>query len=622
MSEMPGISEISKIYQVHILNQNYSEIKLSHENDKESLLLNLSDIANDCRNFYDGDLCTYNLNTKELKVIDSQIKHKKIVGEISINIKQILEKNNKGNPYYIFTPSNKKYPKCLVAINDKILEPKPLHQSRYYVVIRYDRWLVSKKLPYGELLKVLGQINNENVEYTKIIYEYELEKPKKYISKFNTSTKLEEMINSDQLKKLGYITYPIQQIIAIDPQNTMDVDDALSYCKYSRNSMEYHRVGIHITDVSFWVSYLNLFEYLNEKQFTTYMKKCQNFDIFPKIFSEHLFSLKEDKNRLAISLFIDFIECDGVYEIDNYYFEKTIIKLTKRLSYKKADKIINCEEISDISKSLFNLFEISKTILPECNLPQVTQTHDMVEKYMILCNKMVAEYLIFYQQKCILRVQNKSSKFNKILDKLRKLADNSEKLNKLKRFMQHYFSNPGEYTEYSKKMCNVENLATFEHYALNLKYYMHFTSPIRRTADIWNHFALKCVLNKLNNLNHCTEANNDYSYLYDINKINSANKENKIIHRKCQFIYHKYNTLKFDNTVYSSFLIKFDEHVLYLYFPAVNWLYKYKIAVHSKNVHVEEFQITIIDKKFEVFQEIQGIFNLICNEIYFTFVDE
>ena len=71
------------------------------------------------------------------------------------------------------------------------------------------------------------------------------------------------------------------------------MDDALSYEKIKIDNNDYFRVGIHISDVSYWLQRFKLMSFLDERKFTLY-SKFSVYPIFPKILSNHLFSLKKD----------------------------------------------------------------------------------------------------------------------------------------------------------------------------------------------------------------------------------------------------------------------------------------------------------------------------------------
>ena len=652
--------------------------------------LKLNDISANTRKFYHDDLCTYDANCQLIEVIDSNINKKYIVGTIIIDKKIIYGYNKKHNPYYLFTPIMQHFPQCLVAINGKI--NKSPHLSKYNLVIKYANW--TKKLPYGQLIKVLGKINDEYTQYQTILYQHNIlplhnkKNPIINIPNITYDTQIYDIVpKTSLLNEYKYISLTDLKIITIDPGGTLDIDDALSYEHISsmdqytqntddiihnshitintddnndeyrlnthhlKNFHEYklnnnnndnlsgiHRVGIHITDVSFWIDYLNLHDYMEHRQFTVYAK-YKTFNIFPKIFSEYLFSLHEHQHRLAITLFIDFIfdyDTNKFIMID-YKFAETIIKVYKNLSYKQANRFIddinnntnnhpnndknanndktnannhtnnhtntnhhkkkkpNHKKKKKITNILKMLFLISKDIVNECEI-EIFDTHEMIQKYMILCNKIVAEYLVQHNQSFILRVHNNSNNdYNVIHNNSNYHQIQNEKV---KKFIQYYLTEPGTYIEYNtreqhlkqphyqsdKIKCTIhdktiidDNVGTqsnnYYHFGLNLEYYTHFTSPIRRTVDIYNHVVLKNVLQQyLNN-------NKRYHFeKYDLNKINECFSQNKLIQRKIALISIKSKLKNTDkNKIYTGYLIDFNNTYLKIYFDELDYLYSYNI---------------------------------------------
>lgn len=529
-------------YTIFVDKRDYSRIELHNEEYNKKIIIPF----NDSVKFFHNDECTYNELTNKITIINSKIKKKLIIGIITINKKIIHKMNSNGFPYYIFTPSSIHYPKFFVSLNNKIINPK--HQSSYYILIKYIDWHPNDIYPTGELIKILGIVGvNEDIEYKKILYEYDLlplisiyRKKKKKIYKFNKkiisfNTTIYDLIPNENRKK-----YTNNNIITIDPINCTDIDDALHYSYNSLTNI--HQIGIHIADVAYWVSLLDLHKYLNNvnPRYCTIYTKFKKYYIFPKIFSEHIFSLKENTDRLAISLLIDF-KYDiqkKQYIMKNYSIQETIINVSKNYSY---------EEIKKNQKIFKKLFQISKSIIPECNI-NVIDAHDMVQKYMILYNKIIAEIL----------VENNANVLLRTLKKKKNTISNNNNNNlpiKVQNFLKYYLSNSATYTLYNS------GINTTHHHGLNLKYYTHSTSPIRRIIDIYHQYELKKTLKF--NKNNCK---------IDYKKLNENTLKYNKMQKKINQIFHNFNTINPD-IEYVTY--KVSEY--HLYIPTLN------IVVYDKN---------------------------------------
>lgn len=530
-------------YKVNILDKSYTSFEFI--NDKETLTLSLDDIDNFKQfRFFHGDIVVYDKEYKDILAIkESNIKKQRIVGVLKISTRMIYGLNNRKNSYYIFEPIDKHFPTFLVATNDK----KLIKENKYqYIVIKFNRWNLTSKLPHGNLIKVLGEVGKESVEYLKILEHYEIDQRKLKLNKkykINQKSTIYDVFTKNELEK--YIDYRDTYTVAVDPKGCLDIDDALSY-EFKDNQ---HIIGIHIADVSSYVDKLDLYYFIKKKFFTVYCPH-KKFNIFPNILADHLFSLKYNKDRLAMSV---FIYLDEEFKMINYKVTNTIIKLNRTMTYEKSNNLIKSGE-----KNMKNIFEISKKIrslLSEehIELPTEYDSHNMIENYMLLANKLTAEYLIKNNKNPILRIHNEP-KFQMDLGECQ--IKNQEVLN----FLNYYQLECAVYKKY-----NPEIDYNYYHYGLNLKYYTHFTSPIRRIIDILIHLQVKEVV---------TNKSSDILTKLQIEceKVNEQQKKDKKMYREIETINIINN--KLNKETYKSYVIDFKENQVSLYIPELKHLYR------------------------------------------------
>jgi len=190
--------------------------------------------------------------------------------------------------------------------------------------------------------------------------------------------------------------------------------------------------------------------------------------MIPTIISLENASLIDSKYSRSFSVIIDY---DNNFNVLNVQFKKTTIKVKKNLSYEIAQNMIN----SNSCDQLVNLYEFGKKLFVKTN--KLYDTHEMVEVYMILANKLVAEHLSdFCKDNVILRTQ----KTNVVQDI--KQDDNL--------LYDKYLNTLNERAIYTVGITD-----NTYHTSLGLKYYTHFTSPIRRYIDIMVHRALYKSIN-------------------------------------------------------------------------------------------------------------------------------
>ena len=241
----------------------------------------------------------------------------------------------------------------------------------------------------------------------------------------------------------------------IDPENSQDRDDAISIEKNKDNYIIY----IHISDPTSYIEQdTQLDKELFERCYSLYLDKT--YHMMPEEFAINKISLTQDNISRAFTCKVIY---DLSYNLVSYEFFKSNIKAIN-LTYEEADKIIN----QDKSKDLKDLYEFAKNI--KYNYQQDYDIHEMVARYMILCNYLVGLYL--KDDLSISRYNNTS--YNHIT------SDNISDLDKLNNMCRY------KRAEYN---CNNHG-----HSILGLEYYQHFTSPLRRYADIIVHRILATKL--------------------------------------------------------------------------------------------------------------------------------
>ena len=535
--------------------------------------------------FFHNDSVQYDKNTKKIKILNTNIKKQTIIGILTINTKMIYGFNSKKNPYYLFRPLHNYYPNFYVAINDKKLKNK---NGKYYITVQFNEW--KKKLPSATLKKFIGPIGEKNNEIQKLLYFYNIDtrfyKLKQKIKQNNT---IYDIFNNDDLKNIKKVNF---KIFSVDPKGSRDIDDALSIQYKDNNKI----VGIHIADVSTWFFKFKLDFFIRDNRFFTVYLKDKKFNLFPNLLADNFMSLIQNKDRLALSLYITFNQDN---EIIDYHFENNIINVEKNFSYEKFNQIIHKHN------HFKDLFELSKLL----KLGQNTNhfdSHNMIENYMILTNKITAEYLIKNNKKPILRC-HKETKYNIDFNNI----DNQ----KLKHFLKIFQTKSAEYKYY-----NENTDFNYYHYGLNLNLYAHFTSPIRRVIDIINHIKIKELL-----------FHNYQDFYVDIDKVNLVNKNLRKLDRELDQIHNLDNIL---NKELDSFLVDYKDNFLYMYIPKINYYFKKKIYKNDDLItnlvfNIKEKSFKIINKNTNKFIELHKFFSYqICiskllnsNEFYYNIIN-
>lgn len=468
----------------------------------------------------------YYYNNKVINI--KERKKQYIAGVLYLNSSKKYGVNKKNNIYYLFKPINNKYPNFLVSTNNKTKE-------NLYVAIEFLDWSILSKYPTGNIINIIGNINNYDNLIKSYLYKNDLIYP---------TIKIKDIINLKETITNNY-NY---NVFSIDPPNCLDIDDACSFEILDNNR---YKLGIHITDVSFYINNIDLF---NNRLTSSIYYTNNTINMLPKILSEKLCSLLENTIKKCVSVIIIFNE---KLEIISEDIELNQVYIEKNYSYEEAELYIKKRNMK--YKSLINLWDCM--IKYDNN---IRNTHELIEKIMILCNKIIAEKLFNYDnEKTILRTHKNTNN---------KYYENNNIL--LKDYL--YKKN------LNKAIYSYDNINT-NHESLNLKYYTHFTSPIRRFIDIINHINIKKILNNEELIKI------DDLLLEKVNNINTYIKKFENDLKVIDFIYNNNN-----NKNYEGYIIKIYINSILIYIPELKIEYKYEIINKKLN---NLYKIKFINQK-------------------------
>lgn len=459
-------------------------------------------------------------------------KKSRIFGEVvnilkraKTNFVGVIQKNDLGISYLV--PDDRKmYADILIPkiAGEEIPENKK-------VLVKIVKWESQEKSPEGKIIKILGEKGDNGVEMESIILErgFEVGFPEEVLKDAEITKEKnagEENFKAGISKRRdcrGDLTF------TIDPQDAKDFDDAISIKKLSENEFE---IGVHIADVSHYVKENTALDREARKRgFSVYLVD-RTIPMLPEILSNELCSLNPKEDKLTMSA-IFTVTKDG--RVTKKWFGKTIINSDKRFSYEEAQESIQNPQgvfhnelsiLNSIAKKFreekfkkgaidfeqdevkFKLDETGKPI----GVYKKTRldAHKLVEEFMLLANREVAWFF---------HTQNKSTG-RSFIYRIHDVPD-PEKLDNLSIFLRAmgYELTPsakgitskdiqavlkkieGKSEESLIKTAAIRSMAkaaystkNIGHFGLAFQYYTHFTSPIRRYADLVVHRLLEKLL--------------------------------------------------------------------------------------------------------------------------------
>ncbi|CAG9321051.1 unnamed protein product [Blepharisma stoltei] len=426
----------------------------------------------------------------------------------------------------LFSPVNPKLPEI------KIYCANPSRLEGMRITVSIDKWDISSNLPQGHVVKILGEIEDVKTESDVILLEHDVVIKPFTQAALNCLPPRDWVLTQEEIDRRTDLRD--RCVASVDPPGCKDIDDAL-HCKVLPNgNLE---VGVHIADVTHFVLPESALDLEASERCTTVYLVERRTDMLPGILTEVLCSLVCNQDRLAFSV---LWELDPkTYEIKKTTFCKSLIHSRASLSYQKAQEIIDSNVNDEMAFSLRKLLDISKHLkrqrivagalelasaevkfeldtdklkAKDMALYKTFETNSMVEEFMLLANIAVADKICeAYPAYSILR-RHPSPK----LDDLKKLAEKleylgyplnydssltlAESLNRIIRQNDPYFNTiirmqVTRCMNQAVYFCSSEvDRHEYYHYGLAAEIYTHFTSPIRRYADILVHRLLAAAI--------------------------------------------------------------------------------------------------------------------------------
>ena len=383
------------------------------------------------------------------------------------------------------------------------------------VVVRLEDWQSRHVNPEGEIIEVLGRSDAPGVDMLSIIRKYDLptEFPRAVVDEANRIPKSVEQRMIEGREDLRN-----KFIVTIDPDDARDFDDAIDVEKIDSG----WRLSVHIADVSAYVTPNNALDREARRRGNSVYLPDRVIPMLPERLSNGVCSLNPGVDRLTFSVFIEF---DKNGRAKNARFARTVIRSAKRLTYKEAYAILQSKPDGELSRRLHTAWELASLLRRkrfehgslDLDFPEVKvyldsngkpirlervendESHQLIEEFMLAANEAVARELRHRSIPTVYRVHEdpdpeKLGEYREfILSFGYKVGDLSNR-KEIQRFLASIRGKP---EEQALKIGLLKSLKRARyaaqplgHYGLAKANYLHFTSPIRRYADLVVHRTL------------------------------------------------------------------------------------------------------------------------------------
>ncbi len=389
------------------------------------------------------------------------------------------------------------------------------------VVVEITAWESPQVPPEGEVIEVLGAPDEEGVDMLSVLRHYELPLhfPKNVLHEAQTIAKSRPDNQPSADECAGRVDCRKHKVITIDPDDAKDFDDAICIEKMDGGQW---RLWVHIADVSHYVRPGSALDVEGRKRGNSTYLVDRVIPMLPEALSNELCSLKPDVDRLTKC--VEFVLAkDG--QVVSAKFYAAVIRSKKRYTYKEAFAALGRAPADEIESLLHDAHAVAQKIrarrfkngsldldFPESKIRldehgkvlrieriENDVSHQLIEEYMLLANEAVAGRLMELDRASVYRVHEapKEKRLNDFREDVlshRVPCGNLMHRPEVQKLLAQLHEIPigaalkiGFLRSLMRARYAVEPLG---HYGLAKTKYTHFTSPIRRYADLVVHRSL------------------------------------------------------------------------------------------------------------------------------------
>ena len=392
------------------------------------------------------------------------------------------------------------------------------------VAVKVDFWGDDERKPEGGIVSILGSPKDTEALISSLLLNEGIEE------KFSNEVlqeldKIDEDF-SDELENRKDLRH--LDIITIDGSDAKDLDDAV----YVEKTEDGYKLFVSIADVSYYVRENTELDIEALKRGNSIYLVDRVIPMLPRKLSNNLCSLNPNEDKLTFTVEMDLDKRGKVIKNDFY---KSVIKSKYRMTYENVNTILEKNEESEEYRNLYdkyrkiddmlkNMLELSKIIRSnkkrrgsiDFELPEIKVVLDenkavkdivlrsrgeaerIIEDFMVIANETVAEKLFWEEIPAIYRVHEDPDKakvqaLNETLIKFGYSLKGLEEIHpgKFQNIIERTTGLPEGYLIH-KLILRAMQRARYAnknlgHFGLASKYYLHFTSPIRRYSDLIVH---------------------------------------------------------------------------------------------------------------------------------------
>ena len=456
-----------------------------------------------------------------------------------------------GRRGYVVQPDDPRFSYEIQVADPSDSDVTPSPRAGDKVVVKLGDWRRRDEPLTGTIVSRLGRTHEPRAELLGIFLKYDLP------SQFPADVEGEAAALPDRVhaRELAHrLDYRTKAVFTIDPDDAKDFDDALSYEVLENGDV---RAGIHIADVSTYVRPGTALDREAQRRGNSTYLVGVVVPMLPEKLSNGLCSLVEAQDRLCKAVFLTF---DKKGKIKDTSFANTVIRSRKRLTYKQAYAFIfendieriralplppkhqtgstgralhdlSDHELVELQTWIRALWKIASKLrhdrmahgsldldMPETKIfvdakgyadrlekIEHDESHQLIEEFMLAANEAVARLTRTHKLPSLYRVHDepdveKLEEYRSLLDSFHIKVGDLTRREELVKLLVLLRTHPQGYTLRTQLLRSLKK-AVYRHtpdghFGLHKKDYTHFTSPIRRYADlvvhrVFDHYLIK-----------------------------------------------------------------------------------------------------------------------------------
>lgn len=398
--------------------------------------------------------------------------------------------------------------------------------DEHRVLVELSEWESPFSAPRGRVVKILGRADDPGVDILAIVHRLDL--PLEFPG--DVVEAAEQIADrADPSEIAGREDWREEMVYTIDPVDARDFDDAICVRKREEGGWE---LGVFIADVAHYVKPGSVLDAEARKRGNSVYLVDRVIPMLPEKLSNGVCSLNPDVDRLTHAVVMEF---DSAGRRVKSRFAKAVIRSRRRFAYEEAFEILQAPRSTGdaVAKAVHQAWDLAsvlrkrrmehgsldldfpevRVVLDEQGKPvelvrvEYDISHQLIEECMLAANEAVAEYVKNRGAASIYRVHedpdaDKLFEFRELARSYQYDIGDLTLRAEIQQLLRAIRGKPEEHVLKVGLLKSLKRAAYSEqprgHYGLAKVNYTHFTSPIRRYADLVVHRVLERLATRPN----------------------------------------------------------------------------------------------------------------------------